>query len=175
MILGCRVKSDGTPTPILRSRADAAIAFAKRQLDETGKRAKFIPSGGKGDDEPISEAECVKNYLVSRGVSEEDIILEDASRDTAENMRFSFALTTDADRCAFATTNYHVFRSGIAANRASKFKAEGIGAPTKWYFWPNAAVREFVSLLTGHRGKQALVIGGLIALFVASYFASCGL
>ena len=172
LILGCRVRGDGEPTPLLRSRADAALSFAKRQLDETGKRAKFIPSGGKGDDEPVSEAECVKKYLISRGVAKEDVILEDASRDTAENMRFSFALTGKEDRCAFATTNYHVFRSGIAANRAEKFKAEGIGAQTKWYFWPNASVREFAGLLTQHVGKQALVIAGLVALYLVSYFAS---
>ncbi len=174
LILGCRVKSDGSPTPMLRSRADAALAFAKRQLDETGKRIKFIPSGGRGSDEPISEAECVGNYLEAHGVAKEDIVPEDASRNTAENMRFSFALTEKDAKCAFATTNYHVFRSGIAANRAEKFKAEGVGAPTKWYFWPNAAVREFVGLLTGHVGKQALVLAGLVALYLISYFASRG-
>ena len=172
LILGCRVRGDGSPTPLLRSRADAALAFAKRQLEETGKRAKFIPSGGRGSDEPVSEAECLKNYLIARGVAKDDIILEDSSRDTAENMRFSFALTGKGEKCAFATTNYHVFRSGIAANRAEKFKAEGIGAPTKWYFWPNAAVREFVGLLTGHVGKQALIVAGLVALYLVSYFAS---
>ncbi len=172
LILGCRVRGDGEPTPLLRSRADAALSFAKRQFDETGKKAKFIPSGGRGNDEPVSEAECVKNYLIARGVAKEDVILEDASRDTAENMRLSFALTEKEDRCAFATTNYHVFRSGIAANRAEKFKAEGIGAPTKWYFWPNASVREFAGLLTGHVGKQALIVAGLVALYLVSYFAS---
>ena len=41
-------------------------------------------------------------------------------------------------------------------------QAEGMGAPTKWYFWPNAAVREFVGLLTEHKLKQGLVILGLL-------------
>ena len=45
-------------------------------------------------------------------------------------------------------------------------RAIGVGAPTRWYYWPNAAVREFVGLLTKHRGKQILVLGGLIAAFV---------
>jgi hypothetical protein len=39
----------------------------------------------------------------------------------------------------------------------------GMGAPTRWYFWPNAAVREFVGLLTEHRLKQGLVLLGLLA------------
>ena len=45
-------------------------------------------------------------------------------------------------------------------------RAVGMGAKTKWYFWPNAAVREFVGLLTEHRGKQALVIGSIIVFYV---------
>jgi hypothetical protein len=46
-------------------------------------------------------------------------------------------------------------------------RAVGMGAKTKWYFWPNAAVREFVGLLTEHRLKQALVFGGLLVTYVA--------
>lgn len=174
LILGCRVRSDGSPTPLLRRRADAALDFAKKQLDATGKRASFIPSGGKGPDEPISEAECVRDYLVSRGVQEADIVLEDRSTDTLENMRFSFAKTAPEEKCAFATSDYHVFRSGIWAGRACKFKAEGIGAKTKWYFRPNAAVRELAGLLSEHRGKQALVLLGLIALYVTAFLGAFG-
>ena len=66
---------------------------------------------------------------------------------------------------AFATTKYHVFRSGLYAKRV-KLQAEGIGSDTKWYFWPNASVRELVGLMTEHRGKQALVLLGMIAVYV---------
>ena len=40
-------------------------------------------------------------------------------------------------------------------------RAEGMGSPTKWYFWPNAAVREFIGLLTEHKGKQAAILTGI--------------
>ena len=46
-------------------------------------------------------------------------------------------------------------------------RAVGMGAKTRWYFWPNAAVREFVGLLTEHRGKQALIFGGMLAIYSA--------
>ena len=69
-----------------------------------------------------------------------------------------------AGKVAFFTTNYHVFRSGLKARRV-KMRAVGMGAPTRWYFWPNAAVREFVGLLTEHRGKQALVLALLAAVY----------
>ena len=69
-------------------------------------------------------------------------------------------------RIGFFTTNYHEFRSGIYARRV-KMRAEGICSPTRWYFWPNAWVREFIGVLTEHRGKQALVIGAMIVFYVA--------
>jgi hypothetical protein len=67
-------------------------------------------------------------------------------------------------KVVFATTNYHVFRSGTYARKA-KMRAVGIGSKTKWYFWPNASVREFISLLTEHRGKQLLIFTGLIVFY----------
>ena len=46
----------------------------------------------------------------------------------------------------FSTTNYHIFRSGMFSAKAG-MKAHGIGAKTRWYFWPNAQMREFIGLL----------------------------
>ena len=124
-------------------------------------------SGGQGADEAISEAECMRRYLAEQGVPEERMILEDRSTNTDENMRFSKekidAVDPDA-KVAFSTTNYHVFRSGIKARRA-KMRAQGMGAKTKWYFWPNAAVREFAGLLTQHRIKQGLILLGLAVFY----------
>jgi len=167
IILGCRVAGDSSPTPLLRARIDRAFEFALRQKEIAGKEIVYIASGGKGADEPTSEAECIKNHLVAKGVSEDRIIVEDKSTNTLENMRYSMEKVKYEGNFAFSTTNYHVFRSGIAANRARKFKAEGMGAETKWYFWPNASVREFIGLLTEHRGKQIFVLSGLVALYVA--------
>ena len=168
IILGCRVKKDGTPAPILRGRIDRAIAFYRKQKDETGKELTFIPSGGKGSDEVISESGSMKRYLMEHGIPEERIIEENRSTDTFENMEFSKKIIDSVSpgaKVAYATTNYHVFRSGIFARRV-KMRAEGIGAKTKWYFWPNAAVREFAGLVTKHRVKQALILGGMIAFYI---------
>ena len=66
-------------------------------------------------------------------------------------------------RIAFTTSNYHVFRSGLYARR-EKMRAIGVGAKTAWYFWPNASIREFATILAEHRLKQALILLGLAAL-----------
>ena len=169
IVLGCGIRRDGTPTPLLKGRLDLALDFYRRQLKETGKRARFIVSGGQGADEVRSEAASMCDYLLDQDIPTEDVILEDRSTDTAENMRFSKQKIDEAGgegKVAFFTTNYHVFRAGLKARR-EKMRALGAGAPTKWYFWPNAAVREFVGLLTEHRLKQGLLLFGLAAVYAA--------
>ena len=44
-------------------------------------------------------------------------------------------------------------------------RAEGMGAKTKWYFWPNAAVREFIGLLKDHKRKQVIIIGSIVVIY----------
>ena len=167
IILGCAIAKDGTPLPLLRGRIDRAIQFSKEQFEATGKKIKFVTSGGKGDDECISEAESMKNYLLLQGIDEKDIILENKSVNTLENMRFSKALIeadNNGKNIVYSTTNYHVFRSGIYANKAG-IKAEGIAADTKWYFWPNAFIREFIALLVN--GKKAHIFNALLFLLIS--------
>ena len=167
IILGCGFRKDGTPSPLLRGRLDRALRFAEKQEAATGKAPIFVTSGGQGPDEVCSESACMKRYLLEQGVPEERILEEDRSTDTFENMKYSKAQIWKVNpqgKVAFATTNYHVFRSGLYARRV-KMRAVGMGADTKWYFWPNASVREFVGLLTEHRGKQILIFGSLILTY----------
>ncbi len=168
IVLGCGLRPDGAPTPLLQARLDRALDFAGQQETETGKAPFFIASGGKGADEPCAESAAMKLYLMDRGVPAERIIEEGRSTDTFENMEYSKEMIMERDpkaKVAFSTTNYHVFRSGLYARRV-KMRAVGMGAETKWYFWPNAAVREFVGLLAAHRGKQAMILGSVIAIYV---------
>ena len=168
IILGCRVGPDGKPYPLLRGRIDKALEFYHRQLKETGKALSFVPSGGKGSDESVSECECMKQYLLEHGVPAEQILEENRAENTYENMLFSKNMIEEQNpdaKVLFSTTNYHVFRSGLMSRRV-KMRAIGIGARTKWYFWPNASVREFFGLLQGHKLKQILVLAGLILSFV---------
>ena len=166
IILGCYFRPDGTLSPLLRGRVDKALEFWRRQEAETGLRAKLIPSGGQGANEPISEAEAMARYLRSQGVPEEDILKEEHSVNTLENMAFSrkiISTLSPGARVAYATTNYHVFRSGVWSNRAG-LHAEGIGSRTKWWFWPNAFVRECVGL-AAHRWKEELLFLGVLLVF----------
>jgi uncharacterized SAM-binding protein YcdF (DUF218 family) len=157
LILGCGFRKDGTLPPLLRGRVDRAIAFWKDQK-EKGKTAILVPSGGQGPDEVMPEAEAMRRYLAAEGIPEEYILPEKESKNTYENMFFSKKLIENEDpeaRVIYSTTNYHVFRSGVWASLAG-LKAEGIGSKTKWWYWPNAFMRECIGLLA-NRWKQELV------------------
>lgn len=173
IILGCRVMPDGRPSPILRSRADAAINFEKKQFAAAGKHLKFVPSGGQGSDEVISESECMRRYLVEQGYSDEQIIKEDKSVNTDGNFKLSREKieadsgSLDNVRVGFATTNYHVFRGYVLAKK-HRLSVQGIASKTKWYFFPNAFLREFAGLVAERKWKIALALFLILAGFTLS-------
>lgn len=86
VIFGCQVKPDG-PSILLRDRLDKALGYLDGHPD-----MKVVVSGGKGDDEHISEAQCMYDYLTAHGVDGTDIYMEDQSRNTWQNINNTFAL-----------------------------------------------------------------------------------
>ena len=160
IILGSKVMSDGTLTPLLKGRVDKAIDFGNKQYEMSKKKIIYIPSGGKGSDENISEAEAMKNYLLEKGINKKQIIIENKSTSTIENMKFSKKIIDEKEKDAkicFSTTNYHVFRSGVIANREG-IDCEGIGSKTKWYFYTNALIREFIANIVQERKSHIILI-----------------
>ena len=160
IILGSKIKKDGSLTPLLQARVDKAIEFGNKQYEETKKKIVYVPSGGQGSDEVIAEAEAIKKYLISKGIKEQQIIIEDKSKSTIENMQFSKNKIEEINKDAkvsFATTNYHVFRSGVIANEQG-LDCEGMGSKTKWYFYTNALIREFIANLVQERKKHIALL-----------------
>ena len=176
IILGCKIKKDGSLTNLIKGRVNRAIEFSKMQKEKTNKDIIFVPSGGKGNDEIIAESQAMKKYLVEQGVSEDSILVEDKSKNTFENIKFSNKLIKEKienAKIAFSTTNYHVLRAGSIATEQS-LHIEGIGAKTKSYFWINAFIREFIATLFSEKKKHIVVIFGIIltAIFMiaVTYF-----
>lgn len=167
IIPGAGLEKDGTPTRLLQDRIALAKDFCLGQQEKTGKSALFVVSGGQGADEIQSEAAAMKTWLNDYGIPDEQILMEDRSTNTHENMLYSKEIINRAApeaKIAFFTSDFHVFRAGLKA-RQVKMRAVGMGSPTRWYFWPNASVREFVGLLTEHRVKQSCVLLGLTGIY----------
>ena len=160
IILGCKVMSNSALTPLLKGRVDKAIEFGKKQFEENNKKIIYIPSGGQGEDEITSEAEAMQKYLVKQGIEKNQIIIENKSSNTYENIKYSKKIIDNKNkkaRVCFSTTNYHVFRSGIIANEQG-LDCEGIGSKTKWYFYTNALIREFIANLVQERKKHIILL-----------------
>lgn len=86
VIFGCQVRKDG-PSILLRDRLDTALAYLKDHPN-----TRIVVTGGKGDDEHMSEAQCMYDYLTGHGVSDAKILMEDQSRNTQQNIRNTLTL-----------------------------------------------------------------------------------
>lgn len=159
-------------TPLLRGRVDRAYDLWIKQE----KRGIFIPSGGQGSDEEISEAEAMARYLRSREVPDSAIVLEDRSTKTWENLTYSRDLIAQLSegnlpRAALVTSDYHVFRTAMYA-RAVGFNADGLGSKTAGYYFPTAFIREFIAISCKYWWPYALIMGVWALATVAFYVLS---
>ena len=171
IILGSKVNKDGSLTPLLKGRADKALEFGRNQEMNANKEIYYIPSGGKGNDETIAEGEAIKNYLIKQGIDKKYILVENKSTSTIENMKFSNEIIIKKKKDAkivFSTTNYHVFRSGVIATECG-IDCEGFGSPTKWYFYTNALIREFIANLVQEKKRHIgiIILINITALILA--------
>lgn len=169
IVLGSGIRSEEVP-PLLKSRLDKGIEYYDKN-----QSAKFVVSGGKGEDEPVSEAFAMRKYLLSQNIPEDRILVEDKSTTTYENMLFSKQVIEDdlskkdnhqtkSPTIIFTTNNYHVLRGSMYAHRVH-LKAEGVGAPTALYFLPTALIREYIALLF-HNKKFTIGLLFVILLLI---------
>lgn len=86
VILGCSVKPWG-PSILLQDRLDKALEYLEEHPDMA-----IVVSGGQGGDEHMSEAQAMYDYLVEHGVDGAQILMEDRSTSTRENLEYSLAL-----------------------------------------------------------------------------------
>jgi uncharacterized SAM-binding protein YcdF (DUF218 family) len=165
IVLGASL-SNGKPTPLLAGRIDRAVSFYKKQ-SKMGIPPKIIFSGGKGPDEPRSEAEAMAEYALEKGVSQSDILLEPNSSSTLENMKFSKRIM-DSDSngekysSIFVTSDFHLLRAGIHARKAG-LNIIGIGSKTALYYFPTAVLREYAAYVALN-WKQNAALASVIFL-----------
>lgn len=121
---------DNQPSPALTERLNTALDLIK-----TGKVDYLILSGGIGQAE-ISEAEAMAQYLMERGVSPKQIILEPESTNTKENLQNSAKLIHQQGfkEVYLITHDYHMFR---ALAYARKINIQAAPAPVhSTVLWP---------------------------------------
>jgi uncharacterized SAM-binding protein YcdF (DUF218 family) len=141
IILGAKVNDNG-PSGALYERIKKAFSYLNAHPGTVA-----IASGGQGEDEYISEAECIKQSLVSYGIDEKRIKLEDRSTTTAENIRFSSELIPEGSTVGIVSNNFHIFHAKLLAEKYINGKVCGIAAPFPSYVFPHFMVREFLTIV----------------------------
>lgn len=143
IVLGAQMRSWG-PSVVYKARLDSAIVYLNNNPE-----AKVVVTGGQGGNEPVSEGEGGKVYLMEQGISEDRIIVENTSLDTDENVSNALELinATDDMTIGIVTNNFHVFRGMMLARRYTDADIMGIAAHTEYQYLPNNMVRETFGIL----------------------------
>jgi uncharacterized SAM-binding protein YcdF (DUF218 family) len=129
IVLGAKVD-----TPALTQRTLQGLKYY-----QTGNTDTLVLSGGKGPGESISEAQAMKDVITREiaktGVKMPNIILEDQSRNTYQNIHNSKNLIPQAKSVVIVSDCFHLARSVALAKRTG-FEQVYWDAPTPSYYQP---------------------------------------
>ena len=144
IVLGAGVH--GTrPSRILNQRITAAYNFLVANPE-----TKAILSGGQGPGEDISEALCMKNELIKKGIDANRLIMEDHSTSTEENLKFSKKIidenSPNTTKITIISSDTHLYRASIIAKETG-FEPKLYYAYTDFHFLRlSNALREAVAV-----------------------------
>ncbi len=125
LVLGCGIKSDGSPSDMLKDRLSQALT-----LYESGVSEKIIVSGDHGTKD-YDEVNTMKNYLIERGVPADNIFMDHAGFSTYD----SLYRARDVFLCKkiiIVTQEYHLYRAVYIA-RSLGLEADGSSASLREY------------------------------------------
>lgn len=129
IVLGCKVEEQG-PSVLLRDRLEEALDYWEEHPGLT-----IVVSGGQGPNEPTTEARAMADYLIDAGVPEEQLLLEDQSHNTDQNLRYTMALLEEEDLepgegVVIVSNGFHLARARLLAERAGFEQVSTLAAPS---------------------------------------------
>ena len=127
VVLGAGVHGD-QPSLSLRNRIDAAYDYLTVHPDVTA-----ILSGGQGEGENMTEAQCMFDHLTAMGIDKSRLWMEDKATSTWENLNFSLDLIEEKtgqrpETLGVLSSEYHLFRASLFAEACG---VEFVGIPAK--------------------------------------------
>ena len=127
LVLGAKVRMDG-PSLSLQNRIDGAYDYLIAHPDTVA-----ILSGGRGDGEPVTEAACMYDRLVTRGINPDRLWKEEKATSTWENLKFTLDLVeektgTRPAKLGVVSSEYHLFRACLFAREHG---VEFVGIPAE--------------------------------------------
>ena len=143
--LGAMVRKNGVPSGSLYARINASYDYLSQN-----KNAVDILSGGKGDNECMTEAQCMFDYLTAKGIDKDRLIMEEKSTNTESNIKNSYQIIEEKNlpkNIAIATDAYHQLRARIIASKLGiKGHIGAVNSKTPRSVIPTYYVREWFAL-----------------------------
>lgn len=168
IILGSGLIGDKVP-PLLAQRLEKG----KMMYEKFNHTPKIVVSGGQGTDETLTEAEAMAQYLRQVGTPQEDIIIEQQSTNTLENLQFSKTILDEKSKenyyCLVVTNSFHSLRAGIYMRKLG-IKGRSIGSRTALYFLPSAWIRETLGLIMLYWKWHAVFLGLYFIVWLTNLF-----
>ena len=104
VVLGCQVRSDGTPSHMLEDRLRRGVA-----LYDLGAAPKILMSGDHGT-RGYDEVDAMKRYAVDAGVPSADVFMDHAGFSTYDTM-YRAKEIFQAKKVIVVTQTYHLYRA----------------------------------------------------------------
>lgn len=139
IVLGAQVRSDG-PSKVLKHRLNTAIDYLEKNPETI-----CIVSGGQGYNEPCTEAQAMAEYLEAAGIAENRLILEDQSKTTEQNIKYSKKYMKDGASVGIITNDFHMFRAMQITKGQGLKSAKAIAAGSNPLYLPNNMFREYLA------------------------------
>lgn len=167
IVLGAKVQGDKMSRS-LQYRIDAAYEYAMGHPNTI-----LILSGGKGEGEDVSEASIMYDYLKDKGVPEHQMLKEEQSESTYENLVYSkllidareaerrralerllgesgYTLPLESEssvRIGVLTSNFHVLRAKAIARNIGFTNVGSVSVPSDPVLFLHLCVRECFAVL----------------------------
>lgn len=138
IVLGAHVYQDGTPSPMLADRLETGV-----KLYKLGKVDKLLLSGDHGQT-TYDEVNVMLDYVLARGVPEEDVFTDHAGFDTYDTM-YRARDVFQVETAIIVTQDFHLSRAVYTA-RTLGLEATGVVADIQPYgSETRAATREVLA------------------------------
>ena len=125
VVLGAKVKSDGTPSAMLEDRLRGAVALYQKGV------APIIVLSGDCSGEDYDEVGAMMKYCLDNGVPENALVRDDIGFSTYETM-YNVVKAMGYDSVIVVTQRYHLYRALYIAEKMGA-EADGFASDYRPY------------------------------------------
>ena len=125
LVLGCGVRSDGTPSDMLHDRLRRGV-----ELYQLGAAPKLLMSGDHGR-EGYDEVDAMKTFAVEAGIASQHVFMDHAGFSTYESM-YRAKEVFQAKKIIIVSQEYHLYRA-IYIAQSLGLEAYGVASDYRAY------------------------------------------